>query len=203
MTTETKFWNGSDGHLKCNKVNLGCGVSKWPNFINVDVDRNLNPDVICDIRFHKLPIEAGTITEVWCCHTLEHIQKNYWPSIFFEVNRVLVNGGLFYLTYPEFTKCYEFWLSNHLGKRDYWEACIYGRQASFADFHVSICHTPTLKLVLKDFGFGEIQSCTELEPQYTALKGIKMNNTITPEDKLRESIFGGSLHDGRGKETTP
>lgn len=189
ITTESKLWNVSGQKRQCNKVNLGCGNNKWANFINVDVDANLEPDVVCNICFQKLPIVDGTISELWCCHTIEHIPKKYWPSVLFEVNRVLKTGGMFYLTFPEFLKCVELWQANYRGNKDYYEACIYGRQASQWDAHVSICHTPDMKYMLTQYGFSDFTCSQELEPQYSAIKCIKSGNTITKEDVLRAAVF--------------
>lgn len=190
LNIENKLWNVSgERKRQCKKVNLGCGNQKWPNFINVDVDQTLNPDITCDIRFNKLPIVEKTITEAWMCHTIEHIQKIHWPAILFEVSRILQIGGIFYVTYPEFLKCVELWQANYLGKKDYYEACIYGRQASVHDFHVTICHTPDMIYMFKQYGFGEFVKSQELEPQYSALKMVKLSDTFTKEDMLRKEIF--------------
>lgn len=177
--------------MKKIKINLGCGNNKWKGFINIDCDYLLRPDVVCDLRYEKLAYEENSVSEVWMCHTIEHIEKKYWPSVLFEVNRVLKIGGTFYLTYPEFLKCVEFWKDNKYGKKDYFEACIYGRQASPSDFHVSLCHTPDMIYMFKNYGFGDFVHSEENEPQYSALSMVKKSRTYTKEDMLKETVFGG------------
>ena len=177
-------------HPKCNMINLGCGNEKWKGFINIDCDPNLKPDLALDIRHEKFPYEKETIEEVWMCHTIEHIEKRWWPSILFEVNRVLKIGGTFYLTYPEFLKCVKLWEENYQGNKEYFEACIYGRQMSQSDYHVSICHTPDMIEMFTEYGFHSFVTSEENEPQYSALSMAKKHETYTKEDMLRESIFG-------------
>jgi hypothetical protein len=87
------------------KLNLGCGQSKIDGCVNIDVEESCKPDLVHDFTKKQLPYEDKSIEEVYLFHTIEHISKRYHASIFDEVFRVLRVGGLFYLSYPEFTKC--------------------------------------------------------------------------------------------------
>ena len=50
-------------------LDVGCGKRKMGD-INVDINREYRPDVICDI--HYLPFPNATFNYVYCYHVLEH-----------------------------------------------------------------------------------------------------------------------------------
>lgn len=170
---------------------MGCGTVKIPNYINIDCDASLEPDLVCNVGIECLPYENETVSEILIFHTLERVEKKYWVNMLMEFNRVLFPGGELILTYPEFTICYEYWKENHKGMRDYWEACLYGRQASPSDYHVSICHTPEIMELLQRMGF-ECWTRAELEPQYTITVAEKKHPVRTKEDAINRAIYGSN-----------
>jgi hypothetical protein len=151
------------------KLNLGCGQSKIDGCVNIDVEESCKPDLVHDFTKKQLPYEDKSIEEVYLFHTIEHISKRYHASIFDEVFRVLRVGGLFYLSYPEFTKCVSNWLQNKYGKREFWEATIYGRQLYPSDFHVCILDPNELGLRLESSGFTKIVHKSEPREDYNTI----------------------------------
>jgi len=80
-------------------LDVGCGTRKLGN-INVDIDRNCGPDVICDIHF--LPFSDGQFDVVYCFHVLEHQGVDPFKAIR-ELKRV--SNGLVQIQVPH-------WLSS-------------------------------------------------------------------------------------------
>jgi hypothetical protein len=159
------------------KLNLGCGSNKIPEFVNIDSQPGCNPDLVLDFINEDLPYADNTIQEVVMFHTIEHIRKPIW--------RVLEKDGILILSYPEFTKCYENWFTNKRGRRDFWEATIYGRQAYPSDFHVCIINTPDLINTLSQSGFNSFDWCPESNEDYnTILTCRKKTNIVTYADWL-------------------
>ena len=126
------------------KLNLGCGNSKLEGYINIDCDETVKPDQVINICSF-LPWETDSIEKILFLHTIEHLEKRLYPTIFSELHRILQPDGLLILAYPEFEKCARNWLENTHGKRDFWEMTIYGRQSCPSDFHVSIMNTVEIK----------------------------------------------------------
>jgi len=172
------------------KINLGCGDQKWDDFLNVDKDESMKPDLVMDIARAKYPWADGTIEEIWLCHTIEHISKRYWDHLFGEINRVLKVDGKFYLSYPEFTTCYMHWSSNYQGRKEFWEATIFGRQNTTDDYHVAICHTPDLYIYLEERGFHVEHHTNDGEGHNTVLEMVKDDVIRTREDIINDEIFG-------------
>ena len=165
------------------KLNLGCGNVKIPDCVNIDVESSVQPDLVHDFAREELPYDTESVDEVYLFHTIEHIQRIFHREMFLEVNRVLKTGGIFYLSYPEFSKCVHNWLSNHHGKRDFWEATIYGSQRYKSDFHVCIIDSTELMGVLTESGFHGIECKPERnEPYNTVLKATKSIPYISYEE---------------------
>jgi len=171
------------------KLNLGCGFSKLPGFINVDIDPDLNPDLVVDI-LKPFPWEPNSVEQIVLYHTIEHIKEDQHLSLFARIYEVLCVGGLFVLAYPEFERCATNWLINHRGKREFWKHTIYGRQLSPYDYHIALMNTPELLETLESIGFKCEARPDEQAPYNTVLKATKGTPLPTYEDVVRTDIFG-------------
>jgi predicted SAM-dependent methyltransferase len=184
------------------RLNLGCGNAKIQDCINIDVEEGVKPDLVHDFCRKELPYETNSVGEVYLFHTIEHIQKIYHRELFLEVNRVLRDGGLFYLSFPEFTKCVKNWASNFRGKRDFWEHTIYGLQRYKSDFHVCIIDSLALKGVLEECGFHGIEYKSEPNEEWnTVFKATKSIPYISYEELVMRdmNVSMGRAVDDNGK----
>lgn len=62
------------------KINLGAGYKRYPEFINVDSDKNCNPDYIVNLDDSALtlPFENNSVSYIIAHHILEHIGTGYF-----------------------------------------------------------------------------------------------------------------------------
>lgn len=71
------------------KLNLGCGFEKKTDYINVDISKEVNPDIVANVE--KLPFKDNSTDEVFCKYVIEHLDN---PITFLEeCFRVLKNNG--------------------------------------------------------------------------------------------------------------
>lgn len=85
--------------MELKKINLGAGCDHKPGYIGVDRQNwDGHIDIICDFNKEKLPFEDESLDEVFCAHTLEHV--NDPDLVIAECRRILKNGGLFHITVP-------------------------------------------------------------------------------------------------------
>jgi predicted SAM-dependent methyltransferase len=172
------------------KLNYGCGETKLKDFINIDVEESVKPDLVLDLKVHPFPYEAETVDLIHCIHNIEHIEQRYWPQIFCEFWRVLKPEGELRLAYPEFEKVAFNFLENTRGQRDFWRATLYGRQLYPGDYHVVPMVTAEVEEYLTSCGFHNIGSAPEPFREYnTFLIANKGPAPMTRENLLVKEIF--------------
>ena len=87
------------------KLNLGCGFDYREGYINCDMFKEVNPDIVLNLEA-KLPFEDNSIEEVLANHILEHI--TFFIPLMHELHRILKVGGIikirtpFYSTWGQF-----------------------------------------------------------------------------------------------------
>lgn len=84
------------------RIHLGCGNRKVPGWLNVDVSGS---DLNVDLSSGKLPFTDESISKIATQHVVEHL---YYDEQFIplmkEMNRVLVPGGIIWLSCPDLSK---------------------------------------------------------------------------------------------------
>lgn len=172
------------------KLNLGCGKNKIEDYVNVDVEPSVEPDVVADFT-KSLPYEDGTVEEIVMMHTIEHVLEDLHQGIFDECHRVLVDGGTLLLAYPEFEVCAKYWLENYMGNRDFWRNTIFGRQLFPGDYHVALMYTPEVVQKLRGSGFIGIKHKPEPKNDYnTIVMATKGPKPPTYEQLLTKTVWG-------------
>lgn len=170
------------------KVNIGCGNQKLPDYINIDLDPLVEPDVVDD-AVNYLKDKRGLVDKVVLFHTLEHIAKMDWPGLFAAVSGALKIGGEFLLSFPEFPICAKNYIENKQGKQEFWEATIFGRRISPSDAHVCACERAKIAEILVGFGF-QIHYCgVEIEPHNSLIRASKVREIVLYEEEVRKLIW--------------
>ena len=191
MTEDKNISQPVKKDLKRLPVNLGCGSNKIKGWINIDINPEFDPDYVVNLGVDLLPFDSESIDEIWCCHTLEHIQKNKHEQLIIEIQRVLKKGGKVTFSYPEFLKCVSNWTCNFQGRKDLWEATIFGRQTTKWDSHVCAMHTADFIPFVQNLGLKYITHLEESkEEKYnTLIQFFKSRELESRETVLRKEIF--------------
>ena len=63
--------------MKKTKLNLGCYDRKIPDFTNVDIREEVNPDLLDNV-FTLSKVKNNTVDLIYACHVLERAHKNGW-----------------------------------------------------------------------------------------------------------------------------
>lgn len=172
------------------KLNLGCGTSRISGAVNVDCNPDVKPDIVCNFIKEELPFPDGMFDEVYLFHTIEHIEKRSHQSILEKINRVMKEDGRLIISYPEFSKIVQNWLTNFQGKRQFWEATIYGRQLYPSDYHVCAMDSDEFKLSLEICGFYDVECRPEpIESYNTVVKCFRTSAQKTYEQLVYEEVF--------------
>lgn len=148
--------------------NFGCGDNRIEGTINVDINEKFKPDAVMNF-LEPLPIESNTVDLIYFLHVVEHISKKNHQLVFQEFHRILRMGGIICIAYPEFIRCAMNYINNYKGKRDFWEATIYGRQSTEFDFHVALMDSPRFGFFLKLCGFEILENRPEIRESFNSV----------------------------------
>lgn len=81
-------------------LNLGCGTSLHPDWVNVDMVPGA-PGVIAVDLAAELPFAAGSFDAVYCSHLLEHLAPDAAATLLRRIHGVLRPGGILRVVVPD------------------------------------------------------------------------------------------------------
>lgn len=72
-------------------MNFGCGNSKKEGYVNVDIRKEANPDMILDLNKHPYPFKDSSVDNITSRFLIEHLENP--PQFLKECYRILKVGG--------------------------------------------------------------------------------------------------------------
>lgn len=109
IRTSLKY-NKKNGEYNKNDLNLniGSGGENYPFFINLDMaskhyesHQKKHKFIPYDLSKDKLPFKNDTVTNIFCCHVIEHCVDEGVKKLFVECIRVLKKKGVFRIICPD------------------------------------------------------------------------------------------------------
>lgn len=170
------------------RLNVGCGHGRIEGYINIDIEKFDNVDLVLDIRKSIFPFKDSSVDEILLFHTIEHIEYKYHKSIFKEFWRLLQPDGTLYLSYPEFKVCAQYYIDNHKGMQEFWRNTIYGLQRTEGDYHVTLMDTDWLCCDLHDCGFYNIEYMPEKAEEWNTILRAQKNCATSPDERYEENL---------------
>ena len=150
------------------KLQFGCGLDKKVGYLNCDISKEVNPDMIVDLE-KPLPFEDGCAEEIIMNHVLEHI-NNLIP-LMKELHRILAPRGRVEIKVPFYTGWGAFNDPTHVRfftpfSFDYFKPGEYAHEVD------NICFDVTKRKI--NFGVG---------------KSGKLNSLINPFLNMNQKIY--------------
>src|SRR3989338_4759499 len=81
------------------KLNLGCGLKKKEGFINIDINRRLNPDTVLDLNILPYPFKNDSIDYIYATQVIEHLEIHLIDFLK-EIYRILSPEGIVEIIFP-------------------------------------------------------------------------------------------------------
>ena len=81
-------------------INFGCGPNTLPGWVNLDIARGENIDIVWDLR-HGFPFADESCAALFGEHVIEHVPKDDAEKLLRECYRVLQPGGVLRLSTPD------------------------------------------------------------------------------------------------------
>ena len=134
------------------KLNLGCGEDKREGYTNVDIRKEVNPDLVHDLE-KPLPFPDNSVEEIIAFDIVEHFSFHKVEEILRDWFRVLKPGGVIHIRCPDMEAIAEkVILSGKFGWKEIsWY--VYGGQDYEFNYHKAGFTKRTLKELLESIGF--------------------------------------------------
>jgi predicted SAM-dependent methyltransferase len=137
------------------RINLGCGHIPFHDYVNIDMRDLPGTDVVADAG--NLPIEPGTVQELYSAHMLEHFPEEllrrrllpYWRTL-------LAPGGIFRAVVPDGQAMLQGVAAGTYPFKDFHEV-LFGGQDYAGDFHYALFTPDTLADLLREAAFNDIR----------------------------------------------
>ena len=132
------------------KLHIGCGKKYISGYKHLDVIDFEHVDFVCDTRKLSM-IGDATVSEIYACHILEHVERNEVVTVLKEWNRVLKVGGVLRVAVPDFEAIVaEYQESKGLNR---FQGLLYGGQTYDYNFHHVAFDVEVLTSFLTEAGF--------------------------------------------------
>jgi SAM-dependent methyltransferase len=104
MAIPSEVGSGSEPPLvpSATRLNVGCGAFKKPGFLNVDVAREVDPDLVVDLTVFPYPFTDGQFERIEADHVLEHLSDPF--EAMREFHRILAPEGRLIIRVPHFSR---------------------------------------------------------------------------------------------------
>jgi predicted SAM-dependent methyltransferase len=135
------------------KLHIGCGKKYIPGYKHLDVINFDHVDFVCDTRKLTM-IEDLSVSEIYACHILEHVERNEVVSVLREWNRVLKVGGILRVAVPDF----EAVVAEYQENKDLqcFQGLLYGGQTYNYNYHHVAFDYIVLKQFLLEAGISDV-----------------------------------------------
>lgn len=138
------------------KLHLGCGKRHIHDYINIDLDHTVNPDICRTV--HDIYPEYIEVDEIYACHVLEHFSRKISPT-YMEVlanwYSALRSGGILKVAVPDFGTVVGMYWEGKAFLEDL-QGFLNGGQKSSLDIHYVNFDYPLLKKSLEAVGFKKV-----------------------------------------------
>lgn len=81
---------------------MGCGEFKKEGYINIDISKQFNPDIIHDLERFPYPFRDDCFDLIEADHVLEHLSDPF--EVMKELNRILKPKGILIIRVPHFSR---------------------------------------------------------------------------------------------------
>jgi hypothetical protein len=145
---------GQTKQLKNIKLHLGCGNKHINDFINIDVRKIEEVDLVDDIS--KLTsFTINSVDLIYASHVLEHFGRNEYINVLKRWYDLLKVGGVLRIEVPDFEKIVSYY--NETKNLRILRGLLYGGQTYEQNFHYCSWDFNTLKDDLVLVGFTKVQ----------------------------------------------
>jgi predicted SAM-dependent methyltransferase len=162
------------------KVHLGCGPVHLDRWVNVDIARDVKPDIRVDLRF-GFPAFPSSVAFIFSEHVFEHLSLENGVQLFADCQRALLPGGVMRIAMPDLRYIVDRYLGdwkNQTWLQDpgYLMIDTPARMLNFALRsweHLYVYDIADLTLRLNEAGFTEVAAQEWGQSEHPELRGLE------------------------------
>jgi predicted SAM-dependent methyltransferase len=144
---------------KTNRLHLGCGPIRLEEFINIDAVFTPAIDFRCRLNRLYDFFPENSVSEIYICHTMEHLPARFLLLYLKQFHYVLKKGGVLRVSVPDVEKCLiaakkQQWSDAEL---DLLQGVIGGGQDHKYNYHKLFFWPDYLRRKLEAAGFNNIE----------------------------------------------
>jgi hypothetical protein len=137
------------------RLNIGCGHMPHQEYVNVDSRELPGVDLVADAT--ALPIDSGTVDEIFASHLVEHFPLRYLKDVLLPYWYVmLVPGGILRLILPDAEGMLKAHAEGEMSFDDL-ALVMFGKQDYDGDFHFAMFTPDSIKQLLECVGFASVE----------------------------------------------
>ena len=136
------------------KLNSGSAEKRMKGFVNVDIRKKVNPDVVDDIAVLK-KFKNNSADLIYVCHVLEHFKRDEYFNVLKRWTEVLKPGGKLRLAVPDFEQVAKLYLTGKYELKTFL-GLLYGGQTYEYNFHYMGFDFRSIRKDLKKLGYEKI-----------------------------------------------
>lgn len=87
------------------KLNLGCCCFKLPDFVNIDIDPQFEPDLCMDLAGLSEEFQAKSVDFIFAGHIFEHFEKDKSQDLMNQCFSILKPFRMMVVVVPDYSKC--------------------------------------------------------------------------------------------------
>jgi predicted SAM-dependent methyltransferase len=162
------------------KVHIGSGQNHFPGWVNIDLDRETDPDVVLDLRW-GIPIPAGRVAFAYTEHVLEHLDLEDGLRMLADCRSMLEPDGVLRIAMPDMRSVIDHYLGDwrdqswlHWPGHEYIDTPVRMVNVAFREWgHRYLYDHDELVLRLGEVGFGRINRATWGTSDVPELRGLE------------------------------
>ena len=137
------------------KLNLGCNYMKLDDFINIDINPDVKPDMVLDITKLHEKFPANSVNLILISQTLEHVDEQIGMEVLNQIHYVLSPGSWIIVEVPDGGDIEEKFKNGEINEHQYNTLKSGNTEVPYQDHH-ALYTKEKLENILRNIGFREI-----------------------------------------------
>ncbi len=179
------------------KINYGCGTTRQPGYVNVDVRNTNATDVVAGLPELAVCLK-GCCSEVYMSHVLEHFGSpgkamrkgnNDVLGAILAVKKMLMDSGTIRIAVPDFKILCQMYVNGEVPLYPKLLGRISGEQEYPENLHKCVFDYEFLEFCLTYCGFEDIQSWDPINEGFTIDSSFDQINGVNTSLNLKAKIY--------------